>query len=188
MIAVALLLLVHCSLSLRSFRSTTTLCDASTDYRNGRWLCESVGDDAMTTPRNERCAFAPFGCRFARFERDELLRQASLHYATRQRALWLYVAGDSRSRGLWLHLIDLLLESANLTTSQAFKCWGRSDFRAPQHHLRLTWHDVRAQSDDPTRAAASSSAVRDAVRRDFDDALRWSVVVGRLSSLVVADC
>ena len=167
-------LLFAFSTALREFHNTHIVCNSSVDPRDGRWLCESIdAPPLMTTPRNDLCTYAPFGCRLPSIDRDALLSLAETHFRTRQRALWLYVAGDSRSRGLWLHLVDLLIANTNLTTSRAFKCWGRSDFHAPHHHLRLTWHDVRASEDDPSRAAPTTMHNLDAQRQDFDSSLRW---------------
>jgi hypothetical protein len=99
--------------------------------------------------------------------------------AEHKRPLWIFIGGDSRSRGIWLYLIDLLIDNRNLTSSRAWKCWGVSEFRTPS--LRLTWHDMREQHKDPYRADGTHPQLS-SVKADFDAAL---TVDGRRPDLMV---
>jgi hypothetical protein len=151
-------------------------CNASVDYRDGRWLCPKV--DALSADidtANQQCVYAPFNCRYRAFDRDSILEVAAAHFKRTGRDLWMYIGGDSRSRGLWLLMVDWLIQDANLTRSRVFKCWGESDFRAEKEHIRLTWRDVRDSSEDPLRSSIVTAENRlDDVRKEFDRSLTWN--------------
>ena len=97
-----------------------------------------------------------------------MLARAEAHLAAHGEPLWLYVAGDSRTRGLVLYLLTLLLEERALVTSSAYKCWGVIEYRSAA--LRVTWHDMREQRKDKWRQPDAPELP--AVRADFASVLR----------------
>ncbi len=176
-----LLCLASPSTSVRLAEAPSQVCSGNTSagLLDGRWLCAlpTRADGADQT-----CIFAPYNCRYGYHTRDTLLPLFAAHSAAHGgEPLWIFLAGDSRMRGIWLHWVDLLLEHANLTTSSAFKCWGVEELRIGA--ARLTWHDMRELDKDPLRREGPKQQLA-AVRADFDRALRSPT--GRRPDVLIA--
>jgi hypothetical protein len=167
-----LLLLIWIGLThaTRLTEAPTTMCfgnesSATSALPDGRWLCAvPQRRDALDT----HCIYAPFNCRYGYWDRDSLVPMFDAFLQANGRPMWIFIGGDSRSRGIWLSLIDLLIDHRNLTSSRAWKCWGVSEFRTPS--LRLTWHDMREQHKDPYREHGDHPELP-RVKADFDAAL-----------------
>ena len=103
-------------------------------WRQGTWISSKIASEAHGVTRNG-WVFQPHGCVYDAFTYDDLMLLASLEEPT-----WLLVLGGSVQRGVFLTLVDMVLQAeqkTNMETSVIQKCWGYSDVQLG--NLRLTY-------------------------------------------------
>lgn len=103
-------------------------------WRQGTWISSNIASEVHGVTRNG-WVFQPRGCVYDAFTYDDLMLLASLEKET-----WLLVVGGSVQRGVFLTLLDMVLENEqkkNMKTSVVQKCWGYADVQVG--NLRLTY-------------------------------------------------
>lgn len=107
-------------------------------WRQGTWISSNLASDVHGVTRNG-WVFQPRECVYDTFTYDDLMLLASLEKET-----WLLVVGGSVQRGVFLTLVDMILEhdqKTNLKASIIQKCWGYADVQVG--NLRVTYQVLR---------------------------------------------
>lgn len=126
----------------------TSVCSYGKTVRKGRWInCKYVPAHSHLSCGAEGWLWVPYECYYEIREARDLRALQNREYPGEP--YWIAILGDSRTRGLWLSLINQLLPPQarlNLTASAIWKVWGYLDYKEPQ--LRISWRDLRSFDDE----------------------------------------
>lgn len=111
-------------------------------WRKGTWISSNIASAAHGVMR-DGWVFQPKNCVYDTFSVEELMMMADAPEPT-----WVLVAGTSVQRGIFLSLVDMVLQKGQkdeFKESAFQKCWGWSEIRIG--NLRITYQ-VRSDSRD----------------------------------------